>query len=1028
MGIASFFENIFSSSINPAASDFVSLLAPVRSHVKYGGEPIRLKLDEEHAFLAMDGSLVSFVEWQGMFGCLKDRRKENAIHAISKALDLMHAEKGGVLEWTIDNPSDDVERLANGQYERARNLAFKKGIDVEAFVSSEIETIAPMLRPRRQVMAIWTPKNRLSRGQQERFEQVFTQILAEQSKMMPKNAHELSSTFIQNSVALSQELEMIHDTRVAQIMDVFSDQEACVKLLNWEEALKNVKEMAHPGLRGSEYKPFLAGSSVAPRTFDLKSGKIDVSSIAPVSIGWQIFSEEPIPEKDAVYYDGYWHVPKVMALGPDVISSMEDIIEKLPLTLPWRMRVIAAPLFVTDSFNASIAYMAAALPGETNKKIRDSVKELETRMSGDSCQYSIQVIFDTWSKSLDQARANMSDLQQTFLTHGSPALTGNTSDLRALFIATLPGLNLVPPAPKHFMSTREVAQFFGGGFPANLMKHGSETFISEGQMMNVGLFQPELEKYIGAIIGASGAGKSLLLNSSNLFRMITMGKTLPYILLLDINASGRSVADFIIKKSLGRYEHEVIFHRFSADRHGAVNPLDNRLGQTKPLQTDLTKLANFLTLYVQASAQIQEPVGMRDMIIQILEHAYYAKAQPETAERYKPGIEPRVDSVLAQYPQFAELVESKLFLTWFEVVDFLGSKHEYETAGLANIYTSPLIPELPSLFKENQPLYKRYNTDATRHLIEQFERQISINKSRFPCFSYRTKKSFDNARVVMFDLIDVAPSEDYAMGRMFYSLAMYIGAKNYVLANRDIKDTVLESFRPIFRSHWRERIRDLRGTPKLIQGDEIHRTGKPEIIIDGKTISNPTWQIFETFAAELRKSYGGMLLASQEPGHFSSTYLGTHCSCVYMGGNWKPDQIKKAEDLLGLDADETTALVEYVHGVKPGQGSKWLVKAEVKAKWQSFVGEYRKGPDAIWMLSTSTEDFMLVESLTERVGDDELARKILHKRFPKGSAKDWIEDMREKLASTNQESDDIYSYAANQILDGYKQGIDALIA
>lgn len=1028
MSIFTIFDNLFLSTVKPAASDFVSLLAPIRSSEKHSGEGIRLKNSENHAFLAMDGSLVSFVRWNGIYSCLKEKRAEGCISAISEALDLTYDEGGGVLEWVIDNPADDVDRLCNGLFQRPLSQSKKKGIDISDIISSEVDAISPLMRPRSQIIAIWTPRNRLTEGQQERFNQVFEQILEEQAKLFPKNSHELASDFIQYSTALSQELELIHDTRVSQIINLFSSKSANVELLEWEDALTSIKEMAHPSYRGSGYKPSLAGSRNAPRGFDLSKGKIDVSSVAPPSLGWQIFSEDPKVEKDLVYYDGYWHCPKVMALGPAEIHSIESIIHSLPLDLPWRMRVIATPLFVVDGLKSSVAYMSVALPGEINKKIRDSVKELNDRFSSEYKQYSIQVVFDTWSRSADQARAYMSDLVQVLLRHGSPTLTSDTADLRSTFIGTLPGLNLTPPAPKHYMSTREVAQYFGGAYPAKLMEFGTETFMSDGHAIPVGIMQPELSKYVGAIIGGSGSGKSLMLNSSNLMRMMTMGSTLPYIVMLDITATGMSVANLIKERSGGKYEHYIVTHRFSKERYGAINPLDNRLGQTKPIQSDMDKLANFLTLYVQASAQLHESVGMRDMIVQILDHAYYYKSQPETANRYSKGESKEVDNVLKKYPDFEELFASKAFITWFEVVDFLAEKQEFELAGMANVFTSPLITELPGIFKKNQPLYSRFNTENSRHLIEQFENQISINKSRFPCFSYRTVKTFDNARVVMFDLVDVAPNEDPAMSRMFYSLALYIGSRNYVLANKDIEHYVIETFRPVFRQYWKDRILELRGSPKLILADEVHRTGEPEQIVEGHLVSNPIWKIIETLAAEMRKSYGGLLMASQDPSHFSTVYLGTHCSIMYLGGDWKEEQIKKAKPILGLDYDEVLALRTHVHGIKIGSGSSWMVRAMVGEKWRSFVGEYRKGAEVIWMLSTTTEDQMLYRTLTDIVGDADVVLKILQKRFPKGSAKGWIEELRESMAVNDELGTDVYVVAANTILEGYRRGVDALIA
>jgi intracellular multiplication protein IcmB len=1021
-------ESFFGGNVKAAASDFCSLLAPIHSHTLYNGGEINLRLVENHAFLAMDGSLVSFIRWEGMYGSDRTKRSEASDQAISAAINLLFEEQGGVLEWTVDNPADDAARLTEKTFSQARTISKSKGILLDEFLDSEIRTIQQRVRPRSQIVAVWTPVTRLSAGQIQRHQELTSQIMAEKKKLFPKDAESLASQFVQNAQGASQELEMIHDTRVSQMINLFTDHQAKVKLLEWDEALYSIKTMAHPSLRGSAWQPHLAGTTVAPRDLDLNQGKINASSVMPVSIGWQIFSENPIVERDLVFYDGYWHAPRSMVLGPHSFYSIESIIKKMPLTLPWRMRVVVSPCFATDSLKDAIAYAGAIIPTALNKAARDSIIELNNRFADGIRTFNVQIVFDTWARTKDQVRSNVEDLTQELLSAGNPKLSADTGSLRALFIATLPGLNLRINTPQHKMEAEAVGQYFGGAYPANLLKSGTEVFLCDGQLLNAGLIQSELSRYIGAIVGGSGSGKSMLLNSSKMLKIATQGSKLPYMLLLDINASGKGVIDFVNDNSAGEYADKIVFHKLSKDKEGAHNPLDLRLGMRMPLSTDLSVLSDLLCQYVTPSGQGGELTGMRDMIYDVLVNAYTIKMQDETAERYKHGIASAVDFALAQYPDFISLKSEKAFLTWFEVVDFLSSHEEYSIASMANIYTSPLIPELPELFKANAVIYNRWKnrkSDAGT-LFEIFEQMISTNKKQYPCFSYRTRISFNEARIVILDLVDVTPPGNPEMAKMFYALAFYMGAKNYILADPSQTNTILDFWPAMYHKYWGERIKDLRETPKTIEGDEIHRTGQPIQMRNGTAWTNPTWRVINTFAAELRKSGGGLLLASTRLQHFSPEYLQTHCSVLYLGGNWSQKAAKDAQDLIPLDDDEVTILATDVHGIKAGVGSRWMVKMEVGETWRSFVGDYVKSPESLWMLTTTIEDNSLLASLVNIVGDKNVARRILMNRFPKGSAKTYMEELRAQADIGDHVISGIYEYAAGLILDGYNRGIGAI--
>lgn len=1021
--LSSFFYNSAYRSIAPSLDYYCNLLAPVHSTSTIDGDEIRLRRLENHAFLAADGSLVSFVSVEGMFGVNSESRRARSHEMIEKALDVLHEEGGGFLEWTFQSNGNDAKRLLDAKFEAIVKHGRGKGILVDDYVASEKKALLPRIRPRKCIIAIWTPFTVLSQPQREEHEKV---IQAFFEKRM-KDVESVSQAFVQSSTTLNQTLEQLHDTRVDNFIYGFTQAKAKVGLLDWHEALRSIKETIEPSSRFDGWRPYLPGDAVPPRNLNLNECPEPIlADVAPISLGWQLLDKKPELDGDFIKYNGLWHAPKAFMLGPDKFDSIETLAAKLPLNLPWRIRVVASPLYGLGPLKKSLAYMSAVTRIETNMLHKNSIQELDLRLGEKRKLFSLQIVIDTWAKTQDQVKTQQIELEQELLRWGNPKLTSDSGTVRTLFISSLPGMTLKVPAPKHFMDAQEASMFFPGAVPANLLSTGSEYFLSEGQLLNAGLMAPELNRYIGAIIGRSGSGKSMLLNSSKLNKICQEPKSMPFMTLLDVNASAKGVKNFVDARSEGKLSHLVVYHKLSRNKHGAYNPLDLRLGMRHPLPLDIDNLSDFLTIYVSSIDQGVPYPGMREMIKDILVNAYTLKSTEEYAERYQPGEDLEVDEVLSNYTDFYDLSRSKQYLTWFEVVDFLSANEDYLTAAKANRFTSPLITDLPMLYKSNQAKFARFGQRLApdgNKLFDVFEQMVQSNKSEYECFSYRTRVSFDHARIVILDLADVTPANDPKMSKMMYGLALFMGAKNYPLCDPSVTDTILENWPVMYRRHWARLLQEMRDVPRIIEGDEIHRTGKPSIIQNGIETPNPFWALLNRYAAELRKSYGGMLLSSQEIGHFSKEYLSTHCSVHYLGGDWPENQARVAKEVLGLDDEEGKVLARDVHGVRAGLGSKWMVRLEVEGSWESFVGYYVKGAEVLWMLTTTSQDNTLLSRLTELTGSAEIAQKVLMLRFPGGSAKKWFDDLKTQPDLPLEANEDFPRYACTVLLEAYKVGI-----
>ena len=1021
-GLMSFLTSSAYRSIAPSLDYYCSLLSPVHSVATDDGDEIRLRRHENHAFLAADGSLVSFVSIEGMYGSDGDSRTERSHKMIEKSLNVLHEEGGGFIEWTFQSNGNDASKILDGKFSAIKNNARKKGIVVDDYVKSEISALHSRIRPRKTILAIWTPFTVLSVSQREEHEK---RIAAFFEKRL-KNVESVSQEFVQSSIVLNQTLEQLHDTRVDNFIYEFEKTGSKVRLLNWHEALRSIKETIEPGTNFDGWNPYLPGDKVPPRNLDLTEAPEPIlADVAPISLGWQLLDKKPNMDGELIEYNGLWHAPKTFLLGPERFNSIEQLATKLPLNLPWRIRVVVSPMYGLGPLQRSLAYMSAVTRIEANVMHKNAIQELELRLGEKRKLFSVQVVIDTWATTREQVKVQQSELEQELLRWGNPKLTSDSGTARTMFVSSLPGMTLRIPGPKHYMESDDASMLFPGAIPANLLSQGSEVFLSEGQLLNAGIMAPELNRYIGAIIGRSGSGKSMLLNSSKLNRICQEPKSMPYMTLLDVNASAKGVQSFVDSRSNGKLAHLVVYHKLSRDKHGAFNPLDLRLGMRHPLPIDIDNLSDFLTIYVTSADQGAPYPGMREMIKDILVNAYQLKSTDEMAERYQFGDDSVVDSALEQWPEFQDLLREKAYVTWFEVVDFLASKEDYLSAARANRFVAPLITDLPMLYKSNPAKFMRFGQRLApdgNKLFDIFEQMIQSNKSEYECFSHRTTVSFDQARIVILDLADVTPANDPKMSKMMYSLALFMGAKNYSLCDPAMEDTVLEHWPVQYRRYWSKRIQGMKDVPRIIEGDEIHRTGKPVHIQDGRAIQNPFWTLLNRYAAELRKSNGGMLLASQEIGHFSPEYLATHCSVQYLGGDWPDSQARIAVDVLGLSDEESKVLSRDVHGVRAGLGSKWMVRLEVEGSWHSFVGYYVKGADVLWMLTTTSQDNNLLSRLTEMTGSLDLAQRILQKRFPAGSAKQWYEDLKNQQDLPEEATDDTLGYACTQLLNAYRVG------
>ena len=189
-----------------------------------------------------------------------------------------------------------------------------------------------------------------------------------------------------------------------------------------------------------------------------------------------------------------------------------------------------------------------------------------------------------------------------------------------------------------------------------------------------------------------------------------------------------------------------------------------------------------------------------------------------------------------------------------------------------------------------------------------------------------------------------------------------------------------------YREWHRTRVREIRETPKRLAFDEFHRTGTAPAV---------RAQV-ERDAREARKHGVRLCLKPLSASTTSARpWWSSRTPIWVLGAGGKAGELEALSKVFALSETVAEAVSYRLTGPGAEGAPALLIATRAKGRFEQVVVN-TPGPVELWALTTSPRDAALRERLHRRLGPA-AARAALARRFPTGSAREWLETALRRL-------------------------------
>jgi intracellular multiplication protein IcmB len=503
------------------------------------------------------------------------------------------------------------------------------------------------------------------------------------------------------------------------------------------------------------------------------------------------------------------------------------------------------------------------------------------------------------------------------------------------------------------------------------------------------------------IFAQPGAGKSVLLNSTNLATCLTPGLSkLPYVAIIDIGPSSSGMISLIKEALPDERQHEAMAYRLQMTQQYAVNPFDTQLGCRYPMIDERAYLVELITLLCTAPGMDRPYDGIQQLAGLVVDEMYRwrddsaANAEPRP---YLPRLDPEVDEAIQKHNLH---LPSDPY--WWDVVDRLFDLGEVHIASLAQRHAVPTISDAITASRRPQirSLLEQTSIGSTsENVINAFERMITSSIREFPILSGITRFDIGTARVCSLDLMDVSPQGDDSADRQ--TSIMYMLARHVLVRSWWVGMEMVEHIPEKYRLHHELRIQDIMETPKRLCYDEFHRTSK----------SNSVRSQVVRDVREGRKRGVQIALSSQLLDDFDDDMVDLATGIWVLGAAISDTAVDNIRERFGLSQTARNIIRFKLTGPRAGGAPALFVLGTIEGKYEQHLLN-TLGPIELWALSTSSEDVAIRSRLYQKLGATR-SRQMLAANFPGGSARGEIKRRVMMLA----EKGELRSAAVSQVVE-----------
>jgi intracellular multiplication protein IcmB len=803
--------------------------------------------------------------------------------------------------------------------------------------------------------------------------------------------------YSQHPYRASDYLINTHVAAAEQFFDELNHARIITRPLSARELLTVIKSMLSPHLVG--WTPHLVG--------DPPSGSLRYPG--PTSLLWlnireQLFdfSEERI-NRTITRIDDRYYATVHLTLLPQSIVRFSHL--RPGADIPFRMRFRVAQVDRLTQLHYSLKRFLAGLLNwpshDTNNAITRAMNEIQPLIEVGDVRV-LQIAATTWGGSELELYGRLEKLSAALHAWGNSQLKPVQDDPLEGVITTLPAMYDDSAGEKLIAPKHVVGSILPIDVAACPWREGVIFRTLSGMPWYFEPFSRQQAAWVEQYTGPQGYGKSVLMNMTNLQFILQSGE-IPYFGLIEINPAAEGLFRLLRELALPEYKKYFLYRRLTNTARDAINPFSTFLGCREQLPPHRESLLRFL-LSIAYSLDAEQPEkNTTELLMMLIDevYAHYRDNERGHPKEYMSYVDHAVDKKL----QELGLRPS----TWFAAADGLFAAGERDLAILAHEYAMPLLADAAVILMHSESIRGAFGSAKTsdgQGLIEYVHQQFIAALGLFPPLTAPTRVQVGAARVIGFDLREVAPAgnslRERRMTTVSYLLARQILTR-YVLLHPDH----VPYFPPLYHAYGRQVTTYALAMPKRQAYDEAH-------LLKGIA---PALELL-TFDARITRSQNGSLAFSTQLFNDLEALIEL-TSARFVCGVQTNDAVRAIDQTFELTEGEREALLHRIH--VPDKEGSYVLAITDTAHHGTLIQELRFPcpPILLWALATYRDDDTLRARVLPRL-DYLTALQALAGRFPSGSAKSELEHLQYERPELSR--NDILQELADSVF-AYHQGV-----
>lgn len=945
--------------------------------------------DDEITMAASDGSLVSYIKIDGSRQIIGEEEYNYLVEGSTIKIGSRFDRQGHALQVYFVRDPNRIARHLEDLLRPSRQTAEAIELDVKDIFDERVRHLSRYLSYEECYYVLWTRPSILTKNELKRAATDY------------KRKTWIKAGFGQNPLAALDALRTRHKSYIASIMSSLDELGIRAELMNVHDALRAIKNNLYPTKVNEDWRACLPGDPIPPRT---PLSRVDLSDIV-----WPTLRQQLALANSYILNESIVRIGDLVWAGADVTLAPMDpspfpmLLNRLhEAKVPYRISFLIEGGGVYATQFRSFAATILGVTNAVNKQIKFSLEGLQ-RMARKEPVVRMRITVATWAPrdNLRLLQDRLANLIQSVESWGYCQMSEFSGDPLECVMSSAMGIHCASTAPGAIAPMFEVMKLMPWQRPSSPFDKGAMLFRTpDGKVWPYQTGTNITTTWFDLIFAQPGAGKSVLLNSTNMACCLTPGLSqLPYVAIIDIGPSSSGMISLIKEALPEARQHEAAAHRMQMTQQYAVNPFDTQLGCRYPTLDERSYLVELLTLLCTPPGLERPYDGMQQLAGLVVDEMFRwrddsaANAEPRP---YLPRLDLEVDEAISKH---------NLHLPtdpyWWDVVDRMFDLGENHIAILAQRHAVPTLADAITASRRPQirALLEQTGVGLTSEtVINAFERMVTSSIREFPILSGITRFDVSDSRVCALDLMDVSPQGDEAADRQ--TSIMYMLARHVLVRSWWVGMEMVAHMPEKYRLYHELRLQNIIETPKRLCYDEFHRTSKSRSV---------RAQVVRD-VREGRKRGVQIALSSQLLDDFDADMVDLATGVWVLGAAISDQAVDNVRERFGLSQTARNIIRYKLTGPRAGGAPALLVLGTVEGKYEQHLLN-TLGPIELWALSTSAEDVAIRGRLYQKLGAGR-ARQMLAANFPGGSARGEIKRRVMMLA----EKGEVRSAAVSQVV------------